>query len=200
MQCTKCGSLAQKDWNNCPDCGASLKRVPPSKGEKTLKQQQGAWADPLDRFFAFLVDSLVIGVVAKLIILALPLSVIEAERYNFDAQTLLKSGGLDLDLSYLDYFQDFQKLGPLAIFLTVMLVYHGILESWMYGSTIGKSFFSIVVTNEKGQGLSLPRSFVRSLFRIFSLATGVVTFLLVLIFDHPLHDFLPGAKVRKRRA
>jgi uncharacterized RDD family membrane protein YckC len=152
----------------------------------------GHYAGFASRFFALLIDAVVISV--SLGALALTTSVIQSMLEMTTRIDVVNEWGIVSSL-----IQTLANPSPLLVsVLSILffLIYHIFFLSTA-GRTPGKAFMGLRVLTAGGTRLSVPRAFVRIIGYLFSALPIYVGFLLVLIDDRrqALHDKLAGTYV-----
>ncbi len=119
-----------------------------------------------DRFFAALIDSVIIGAIASL------LALVFGDR-NFNLEILSEAKGS-------------------LVFLAVLVGYYTILEGGGRQATFGKQILKLAVVSADGSRLSYGRAFVRALARLI----GIGWFVALFDDDNrALHDYVAGSVV-----
>jgi uncharacterized RDD family membrane protein YckC len=149
MFCARCGKELPADATFCPNCGAPVSggvaaTSAPVTGFDALTKDQRAQEYWVERFFAFVIDAIIVDVVLFVIvaIVALPF-----------------------------FFSGFAGLGVLfggfaALSGLVLVFYFTVMESTS-GASFGKKLFKLKVVSRTGSTPNFAEAFIRNLSKIY---------------------------------
>lgn len=193
--CSKCGAQNGAGAAFCQQCGAGLGTglaAAPAASPVVYSQgvpvagYGGFWI----RFVAFIVDSIIVRVVAIPFVLALTalgilhhgLGVVHMENPTPEQVATLLAAGL----------------GTAIVFVVVHWLYEALLTSSEWQATLGKKMLNLRVTDEAGNRISFSRASGRYFAKFLS-SFLFIGFIMAAFTDRKraLHDILAGTLVRK---
>ncbi len=214
MFCSKCGSVMAEGAAFCSNCGQAFSvaaartpmlaapvAVPAAGGTAAVPAYAGYFAVPRVeyagfwlRFLAYIIDNVVIGIAAVMILIPL---------------IFLTGLGAFLGKVYSD--EDINDMGVFmlagivfllaSISLVVTWLYHAWMESSEWQATVGKRVLGLVVTDLAGQRISFGRATARHFSKII---TNMVPLALGYIMagftekKQALHDMIAACLILRR--
>lgn len=192
MYCPHCGVEAQEEDEFCYRCGqriqiavAAVEKPTPTPvltSPPTVKEvgKEFAYAGFWRRFFAWIIDILILGVISRMLSIIIWLG-----PTGVWPETLMT-----------------WTLGTFEWLLKafVGLLYFAVFESSVHQATPGKMVLNIIVTNLSGQRISFGRAVARDLSKIFSILTLGIGFLIIGFTEEKrgLHDFIANTLVIRK--
>lgn len=166
MFCPKCGEKIRENLKFCPKCGSEInsekiKKVEESRSQTVAQIQEGQfvkevkYAEFWDRFFAFIIDLLIINAIGWPISIFLPIP-----KWSW---------GIPFDLPYND-----------LINWLIGFVYFFLLEAYNKGQTIGKMALGLRAVDEESLAIATPDKYaINNLlrgtgFQIFDFIIGIL--------------------------
>ena len=143
IYCSKCGEELPEGTKFCPNCGTAVKIE--DRAETVVKQfEKDAYLQEhwIKRLIAYIIDSVIVGVVTTIILALIMLPVFMGNPAAF--------------FNVLSF--------PFAMGLLYIL-YFSIAET-MYGATLGKRFLGLKVVTETGGRPSFEKAFIRNITKI----------------------------------
>lgn len=173
MFCTNCGKEQDGNSAYCTNCGARLGQDPamqPVVVPVAAVQYAGFWR----RVAAYIIDSIVIGIVAQLLI------------------TIVGFG--------IDSFAAIQAIYG-AINLVGGWLYYAIMQSSSNQATLGKMALAIIVTDSAGNKISFARATGRHFAKIISTIILLIGFFMIAFTKKKqgLHDMLADTLVIQKK-
>ena len=149
MFCAKCGKELPADATFCPNCGAAVSggvaaTSAPSTGFDALTKDQRAQEYWVERFFAFVIDAILVNIIIFVIVAAVALP-------------FFFTGLLGLGV----FFGGYAALSGL-----VLVFYFAIMES-AYGASFGKRIFRLKVVSRGGSSPNFAEAFIRNVSKIY---------------------------------
>ena len=215
MYCSNCGAAMVDGAAFCSNCGqvflvAPATRAPILSASIAAPMEGGAAAIPAYagyaavprveyagfwlRFWAFLIDNVVMGIAFVLILIPLIF--------------LTGLGGFIGAIHPDETFNDvgiFMLIGLIFLAATVSLVftwlYHALMESSEWQATVGKRLLGLVVTDMAGQRLSFWRATARHFAKIITnMVPALIGYIMAGFTEkkQALHDMLAGCLVLRR--
>ena len=217
MYCSKCGGVMADGAAFCSNCGQSFAvaavplRAPIASASVAVPVEGGVAAIPAYaeyavprveyagfwlRFFAFLIDNVVLGLGFVLILIPLVfLTGLHEFLGQFHPDEELNDAGI------------FVLMGFVFLLATASLVvtwlYHALMESSEWQATLGKKALGLVVTDMAGQRVSFARSTGRHFGKIITNMVPVFIGYIMAGFTakrQALHDMLAGCLVLRRNS
>jgi uncharacterized RDD family membrane protein YckC len=191
MYCPKCGTQNDDQAKFCKSCGASLQTsasTPPNQPISTPVNNQSTVTTPVvayagfwRRFAAYLIDSIILGVVFTIVGIALGVGMFFGMEDMFTETTAAPALG---GLLYIAYF--------LLIWL-----YFALMESSKLQATLGKMALGIKVTNMNGGRISFANATGRYFSKIISGIILYIGYLMVAFTQKKqgLHDIIANTLV-----
>lgn len=190
MLCPKCGGEFPDGAAFCPHCGAPVAKQeevpaePVQPAEASLRRGRIVHAGFWLRFAAYLLDSILLGLTAGVLILG-PL--LEHAGLSPDNPWILLTGSSR------------QILAVQLLLIMVFWLYWALMESSPWQATFGKKVFGIRVIDLEGQRISFARATGRYFAKILS-SIFFIGFVMA-GFTHAkqaLHDMLAGTLVIRK--
>lgn len=195
MQCTRCGAQVTPPASFCPQCGAAL--LPPAPGAGGVSQAaphaqaspapRPAYAGFWRRLAAFIIDNLILNVIAYLlfILLFIPTIPLTGVGAGFDPEHHWARMGV-MFLSV-----------PIGLGLTWL--YYALFESSARQATLGKMALGMRVTDLAGRRLSFARATGRYFAKWVSSLTLLIGYLMAAFTEkkQALHDLIAATLVVK---
>ena len=217
MYCSKCGGVMADGAAFCSNCGQSFAvaavplRAPIASASVAVPVEGGVAAIPAYaeyavprveyagfwlRFFALLIDNVVLGLGFVLILIPLVfLTGLHEFLGQFQPDEELNDAGI------------FVLMGFVFLLATASLVvtwlYHALMESSEWQATLGKKALGLVVTDMAGQRVSFARSTGRHFGKIITNMVPVFIGYIMAGFTakrQALHDMLAGCLVLRRNS
>ena len=217
MYCSKCGGVMADGAAFCSNCGQSFAvaavplRAPIASASVAVPVEGGVAAIPAYaeyavprveyagfwlRFFALLIDNVVLGLGFVLILIPLVfLTGLHEFLGQFHPDEELNDAGI------------FVLMGFVFLLATASLVvtwlYHALMESSEWQATLGKKALGLVVTDMAGQRVSFARSTGRHFSKIITNMVPVFIGYIMAGFTakrQALHDMLAGCLVLRRNS
>lgn len=173
MFCTNCGQEQVAGARFCGNCGTAIVQAPGSKlatSYTNVVEYAGFWR----RFGAAFFDAFLLGAIG------LPV--------GFAIGFVLGSAGAD---------ETTIGLVAYAAAIVIVLVYYPVMESSSKQATLGKMAFRIIVTDDKGQRISLGRAVARYFAKLISALILYIGFIMIAFTPKKqgLHDMIAGTLV-----
>ena len=151
--CSKCGAQLQPNTAFCPKCGAAVGQAAapagaPLSGIDALAKVPAAQSYWIKRFFAFVVDAIIAGVIIAILVLALVVPAV------FTSKTV----------GVVSIFAGF-----FAVIVGLFIFLYFIVAEVTRGATIGKQVFHLRVVGPKGGNPTVVESLVRNISKIYRL-------------------------------
>ena len=182
--CKSCGIPASPGAKFCESCGAPLEEGMKPMQPETLSQPQpeqygepqqpaayqGYQAPPLQyksvgiRFVAILIDSIIIGIIARVV--TLPLGAMTAVSVNQE------TGAISIPTAYWTAIIEL-----VIVELVITFLYFTILEG-RYGQTVGKIALKLKVMKEDGSPINYRNAAIRTILRVVDDIPFIVPYLL----------------------
>ena len=181
MFCSKCGANFPEGMASCPSCGQPAGGV--AVAQRPV-QYAGFWL----RFVAYLIDAVVIWIVA------LPIYLILGAAFGLSMSSIARDpNGVMLG----------STLGPLFLFEGCLLfglwLYFAIMESSAWQGTVGKKVLGLRVTDLNGNRISFGRATGRFFAKVLSNFTLLIGYIMAgfTAKKQALHDVIAGCLVTK---
>lgn len=205
IYCSNCGAANTGSGEFCQKCGSRLLTSPaaipaamavsPAPGAVAtyapaafaMQEYGGFWI----RFVAFLVDRIILGVVAVpfFVVLVLPsiLRVVKEGRLHNEPPPEMVVSIVSAALTYA------------AIVFVGQWLYEAFLTSSSWQGTIGKKLLHLIVTDEQGNRISFARATGRYFAKIISSLCLNIGFIMVAFTERKqgLHDMIAGTLVKR---
>ena len=147
------------------------------------------------RFVAWLIDVILLGIIAWIII-----------------APILAAIGFASNFSYSD-FQNTEDVASLIAVVSAMIgvswaanevlkvLYHSFMESSKYQGSVGKMALGLIVTDLQGQKLDFGKAVIRNLCKIISNLTCAIGYIMAGFTEkqQALHDVIAGTLVVKKQ-
>jgi uncharacterized RDD family membrane protein YckC len=209
--CSKCGSLMAEGAAFCASCGQAFSvaaaartpilAAPLAAGDAALPSYAGYVAVPHVqyagfwlRFLAYVLDNVVIGIAAMMILIPL--------IFLTGLGSFLSKIHADEDINDIGAFM---LIGIIFLLATISLVvtwlYHAWMESSEWQATFGKRVLGLVVTDLAGQRISFGRATARHFSKIITNMIPLAIGYLMAGFTEKkqaLHDMIAGCLVLRR--
>jgi uncharacterized RDD family membrane protein YckC len=217
VYCSNCGAAMVDGAAYCSNCGqvfsvAAAARAPILSASVAAPMEGGAavirayagyaavprveYAGFWQRFWAFLIDNVVMGMAFALIVIPLIF--------------LTGLGGFIGTIHPDEDFNDvgiFMLIGLIFLAATVSLVftwlYHALMESSEWQATVGKKVLGLVVTDMAGQRVSFWRATARHFAKIITnMVPAFIGYIMAAFTEkkQALHDMLAGCLVLRRNS
>jgi uncharacterized RDD family membrane protein YckC len=158
--CTKCGAEIPSAAIYCPRCGQAVGSSPnpqsapsyqssPSELDN-LARDRNAQEHWFYRLVAFIIDSIIVGIVVFILEIIILLALVPALSFSGSAFPFAIFG---VSLA--------SGLGSLG------LVFYFTFAEWLYGRSIGKALFHLRVVTLDGSKLDFAKAFIRNISKIF---------------------------------
>ena len=211
MFCSQCGSVMAEGAAFCANCGKAFSvaaaartpilAAPLAAGDAALSAYAGYVAVPRVeyagfwlRFLAYILDNVVIGVAAMMILIPL--------IFLTGLGTFLSKIHPDEDINDVGAFM---LIGIVFLLATISLIvtwlYHAWMESSEWQATLGKRVLGLVVTDLAGQRISFGRATARHFSKIITNMVPLAIGYLMAGFTEKkqaLHDMIAGCLVLRR--
>ena len=139
------------------------------------------------RFFAFIIDILVIQLVGP------PIILLASNIFSFEFIQLNDYS----DELVLEAFRNNMQI-LLVTYVSIFIVYGSVMESKFRG-TIGKRFVGFVVTDESLNSISFSKALIRNLFKVLAIVSVVgVTIIDMIPTRQGVHDLLIKTYLNRR--
>lgn len=215
MFCSKCGSVMAEGAAFCANCGQAFSvaaarapilatplaagvtgdaALPPYAGYVAVPRVEyaGFWL----RFLAYILDNVVIGIAAMMILIPL--------IFLTGLGSFLSKIHPDEDINDVGAFM---LIGIVFLLATISLVitwlYHAWMESSEWQATLGKRVLGLVVTDLAGQRISFGRATARHFSKIITNMVPLAIGYLMAGFTEKkqaLHDMVAGCLVLRRNS
>jgi len=209
--CSQCGSVMAEGAAFCANCGKAFSvaaaartpilAAPLAAGDAALSAYAGYVAVPRVeyagfwlRFLAYILDNVVIGVAAMMILIPL--------IFLTGLGTFLSKIHPDEDINDVGAFM---LIGIVFLLATISLIvtwlYHAWMESSEWQATLGKRVLGLVVTDLAGQRISFGRATARHFSKIITNMVPLAIGYLMAGFTEKkqaLHDMIAGCLVLRR--
>ncbi|HYL83644.1 MAG TPA: RDD family protein [Candidatus Angelobacter sp.] len=205
MFCSRCGLRVEEGNRFCQGCGQEVgaavaaapvaaSALPPPYGGSAQVSAALPYAGFWERFAAYLIDGLILGIPFGIVVLLLIMTGVL---------------GVTLHRSPVNPREAAALLGPIfllffSVFLALVVVqwlYFAVLESSARQATVGKSVMSLRVTNSEGQRISFGHATGRFFAKIVSGMVPLAIGYIMAAFTErkqALHDLIAGTLVLKR--
>lgn len=149
------------------------------------------------RFVAFVIDTIILGIIGSLIITPI-LSVIGVAQYLSisDITELMRIQDIEIMLDTV-----FKTLGiTYYVKLVFDILYHVFLESSKYQGSFGKMMLNLIVVDANGQKLTFSKALVRNASKIISGAILGIGYIIAGFTEkkQSLHDIIASTLVIKK--
>jgi uncharacterized RDD family membrane protein YckC len=183
LSCPRCGASLAEGQESCSACGGSTNETPVQVDPRGgfAKPRQVVYAGFWLRGFAYLLDSLLVGIVTGLLIL----------------RPLMERAGISVDNPWVLITGEGRQI--IAINLLVAMagwLYWASLESSAWQATLGKRVFGLQVTDLEGRRVSFARASGRHFGKII-----FVGFILAAFTEkkQALHDMMASCLVIQKQ-
>lgn len=150
--CANCGKEVYESDNFCPYCGITLRKTAKDllgidMGFKRLASDQRVQRHWLERFVAYIIDSVLVTLFTVILLLFLSLPLLLTGFWR-----------------WWNYWDNF--FGMTSLLGVVYLLYFSLMEGF-YGYTFGKNIMNLEVVAKDGGPPTMSNSFIRSLSKTF---------------------------------